>query len=106
MLVSTPKWLNRINVDPDETREEETSPEQNLWTAVIERALRDLNPSYSDSSCSSKWRISAYGWIVSMDTEPGSFLWACKFLDLDPMQLKKLLDQPMTTTIRRRRTYF
>ena len=79
-------------------------PERRLWSAVLEDAFQ----------CCVNGHVSAEGsrvrkqeemerakaWFMSQKTDPGTFLWVCKTLDLDP---KKILNRVIGLYERRRR---
>ncbi|MEO5340384.1 MAG: hypothetical protein H7837_07705 [Magnetococcus sp. MYC-9] len=55
-------------------------PEIDLWASVIQQALADLdNPRY---------RREAEGWLESDSLEPGSFLFICDALGLEPDRIR------------------
>ncbi|MBF0585266.1 MAG: hypothetical protein HQL80_13680 [Magnetococcales bacterium] len=57
-------------------------PEADLWASVIQQALTDLsNPRY---------RREAEDWLNSQELEPGSFLFICDALGLDPGKIRTL----------------
>jgi hypothetical protein len=47
----------------------------NLWRAVIDQAIEDLSQP--------KLRQAAVDWFASTAQGPGSFRWACDYLDLN-----------------------
>ena len=59
------------------------APEIALWTAVMGRALLDLNvPEES---------VSARRWFGADSQGIGSFTWVCHSLDLDPVAVRERL---------------
>lgn len=82
----------------DET--DSTSDYYQLWAAVLKQAVLDIkkrSQSHTDY-------ISAYEWMMSKEHYPGTFIWVCDLLNLDPefvkakliqvKQKKSLLDKP------------
>jgi hypothetical protein len=60
---------------PNEQRIETTSPEAELWRAVIDQAIDDLSdPDLGEG---------AVEWFTSVSEQPGCFRWVCQHLDLD-----------------------
>ncbi|MEO5348247.1 MAG: hypothetical protein H7836_01165 [Magnetococcus sp. YQC-3] len=54
-------------------------PEMDLWASVLQQALNDLaNPQY---------RHEVELWMASNTFEPGSFLFICEALEIDPDQI-------------------
>ena len=60
------------------------SPEISLWTACLERALLDLFVSY----CTLREQTQTMLWFHSNKKRPGSYLWVCDALNLDPYLIK------------------
>jgi hypothetical protein len=65
------------------------TPELKLWAAVLEQAARDLNSLASrDQYPPGGYAVLAQRWFTNTlggaAERPGSFLWVCKILDLDP----------------------
>jgi hypothetical protein len=59
----------------NEERIETTSPEAELWRAVIDQAIDDLSdPDLGEG---------AVEWFTSVSEEPGTFRWVCHHLDLN-----------------------
>jgi hypothetical protein len=59
----------------NEERIETTSPEAELWRAVIDQAIDDLlDPDLGEG---------AVEWFTSVSEEPGTFRWVCNHLDLN-----------------------
>jgi hypothetical protein len=59
----------------NEERIETTSPEAELWRAVIDQAIADLSdPDLGEG---------AVEWFKSVSEEPGTFRWVCQHLDLN-----------------------
>jgi len=54
-----------------------TEPEQTLWSSVLMQAIQDLSgPDFVAKS--------ARAWLTSRSTSPGSLIWICDQLGLDP----------------------
>ena len=64
-------------------------PEQHLLCALVDDAIQSLK--FAHKVCSFKARRLAYEdslWLTSECTSPGSFLWCCSLLDIDPDRLR------------------
>jgi hypothetical protein len=59
----------------NEGRIETTTPEAELWRAVIDQAIDDL----SDPDL----REAAVEWFTSVSEQPGTFRWVCEHLNLN-----------------------
>lgn len=64
------------------------TPEKTLLVAILAQALRDLvypggfNPTRGSA-------LDARNWFSSQETSPGSFLWICNALEIDPCLLRR-----------------
>jgi hypothetical protein len=66
-------------------RIETTSPEAELWRAVIDQAIDDLSdPDLGEA---------AVEWFTSVSEQPGTFRWVCEHLDLDASAVRSALLQ-------------
>ena len=74
---------------PDARR---TQPVQQLWSAVLHRSLQDLDPRKLYASPANTGALAAQ-WFQSDDEQPGSFLWICLNLGLDPATIRERLPQ-------------
>jgi hypothetical protein len=66
--------MDLIQSDPAGSRE--LTGEENLWTEVIALAVGDLQRP--------RYRAEARRWLWSDGEEPGSFVWVCHLVGLDP----------------------
>ena len=69
-----------------------TQPVQQLWSAVLHRSLQDLDPRKLYASPANTAELAAQ-WFQSDDETPGSFLWICLNLGLDPATIRSRLPQ-------------
>jgi hypothetical protein len=69
------------------------SSERDLWAAVLTQAIQDLMDSRTDTELLNSTRL----WFVSDDYEPGSFLWICDSLELEPTLIRHVALQPNPT---------
>lgn len=67
-------------VEPPTRRE---TPEQRLYLALLECALHDL------ASKGPHTRAEAREWFESLDTRPGSFVYACEALNMDAEKVRR-----------------
>ena len=63
-------------------------PEIGLIAAMLWRAVLD----WIELSPRSKHGHTARAWIGSLSLEPGSYLWACDALGMDPARIRRRLD--------------
>ena len=68
------------------------TPVQQLWSAVLHRSLQDLDPRKLYASPANTGALAAQ-WFQSDDEQPGSFLWICLHLGLDPATIRSRLPQ-------------
>ena len=70
---------------------------QDLWLAILRRALHDLvghtNPTSLSPSGVARIAKQAATWFESEDEEIGSFLWVSATLSLDPLAFRSRLNQ-------------
>jgi hypothetical protein len=59
-----------------------TEPEQTLWSSVLTQAIEDL----SGPDLIAK---PARAWLTSKNTTPGSLIWICDHLELDPAAVRQ-----------------
>lgn len=55
-----------------------------LWAGVVSQAIADMDSRYLSE------RAAAKRWVYSGESRPGSFLWVCDHLDLDPNKLQTM----------------
>jgi hypothetical protein len=70
-------------------------PETLLWKSVIARAIADAT---GDVLPCNRWerrhiQSRAESWILSTREDPGSFLWVCYHLDIDPKPIRIEVDR-------------
>jgi hypothetical protein len=60
--------------------------ERRLWRAMLRRAFEDVEGLHVHGNTNERQtiQISAGRWFMSNDEMPGSFLWVCSHLSLDP----------------------
>lgn len=58
------------------------APERALWASVLQMAGRDLI---------APWGAEARAWFASEVVAPGSFVWVCQMLGLEPSALRRQL---------------
>lgn len=71
-----------------------STPERELWAAVLERAQKDysgVNLHGYDAKPDNRARIKrgVRQWTDSSSARVGSFRWVCTALDLDPVKTRK-----------------
>jgi hypothetical protein len=79
----------------------EEAAEVRLWKNVIARALRDSAGDYSPCRHyeQATLRRRALAWIFSMCEDEGSFLWICRYLDLDPTIVRMQAGRSSAATV-------
>jgi hypothetical protein len=60
-----------------------TDSDRNLWLAVMSLALADL------TATETPLQRSARAWFLSSNRDPGSFLWVCDRLGLEPTAVRR-----------------
>lgn len=70
-----------------------TTPEQNLLAAVLQRAAWDI---WRRGEISGEEYRTAWRFVRSDKTEEFSFLWICEMLRLDPIQIRSLIMDGIT----------
>lgn len=76
-----------FTADSSNAKESSDAGERRLWCAVLALAIEDLS--------SGNYRaVLARSWIASREAEPGSFLWICEELGLDPEAIRRRVISP------------
>ena len=68
------------------------TPAQHLWARVLEESTRDYTQGLSEETVrdyKAFHREQARDWIYSESEEPGSFLWVCEHLSLNPQRWRE-----------------
>ena len=60
-----------------------TDSDRDLWVAVINLALDDL------TSTKTPLKTRARAWFLSSNRDPGSFIWVCDYLGLEPTAVRR-----------------
>jgi hypothetical protein len=84
-----PNYLNRFGVVWGTGTDRRILPEAELWTAVILKAIDDLDRRTSATPRSAQ--DSAREWFASESDAVGSFIWTCHVIDLDPNFIRSRL---------------
>lgn len=79
------KWNRDIHDDTEDCQHREVLPERNLLAAVMGMVIHDL------ALCEGHERRTAYGWVCSKSNNPFSLNWVCKYLDLNPIEIREIL---------------
>lgn len=68
------------------------APEKNLLAAILAQALRDLI--YAGRFSPTRGlAFDARNWFSSQETSPGSFIWICTALEIDPCPLRQWVEE-------------
>src|SRR5690349_10348661 len=70
--------------------ERDTDGERDLWFAVVQRALDDLTAEKPFI------KRTAHDWLVSNRCHPGSFIWICHHLGIEPTAYRRRLCSILT----------
>ncbi|MDA2929818.1 hypothetical protein MYX84_07725 [Acidobacteria bacterium AH-259-O06] len=65
---------------------------RNLALGILLQAFRDIvSPKKASNKEWKVWRQDALEWFYSTETHPGSLLWVCEILEIDPKELRQWL---------------
>lgn len=65
---------------------------RNLALGILLQAFRDIvSPKKVSNKEWEMWRQDALGWFYSPDSHPGSLLWVCAVLEMNPKELRQWL---------------
>jgi hypothetical protein len=69
--------------------------ERRLWRAILRKAFEDVKGLHLHGTFYERntIQVSAGEWFMSDAQEPGSFLWVCSQLGLDPSALRRRLHE-------------
>ena len=78
--------------ETDHSKSGVNTPEKKLLVAILAQALRDLV--YAGRFSPTKGpAFDALKWFSSEQTSPGSFLWICTALEIDPCPLRQWVEE-------------
>ncbi|MFQ5930690.1 MAG: hypothetical protein ACE5MK_13440 [Acidobacteriota bacterium] len=65
---------------------------RNLALGILLQAFRDIvSPKKASNKEWELWRQDAIEWFYATETHPGSLLWVCEILEMDPKELRQWL---------------
>lgn len=65
---------------------------RNLALGILLQAFRDIvSPKKASNKEWELWRKDALEWFCAADTHPGSLLWVCEVLEMNPKELRQWL---------------
>lgn len=72
--------------------------ERNLWAAVLERAIRDYCGAETIPMASYE-EEDLIDWFYTDNSQPGSLIWICEWLDFNPAILRKSVEKMKTSSL-------